>query len=532
MTAKAERVDALFAKWRGSDGPGAVVAVVQNGGVIHQNAFGMASIEHGIPNASSTRFRIASVSKQFMVTVVMMLVAEGKLALSDSLRQHDRELAPWADSVTIRHALSMNSGMRDFLDVLDWSGTGFERAASAADLRTFILAQRELNYPPGEMFIYTNTGFFLVNELIERIENKPMAEVLIERIFDPLGMDATRLIGDWHELVPDLATPHLKMPSGGYVRAGLGVPISCEGGLVSTLDDLLKWERNFSAPKVGSQAIFDEMAAPTPYNNGTTARYGMGLQRWDNRGQTAISHGGLLPGFRTEFTRYPELGLSIIITGNVDALDPHAKARRIAAIYLGDKLRPVPAAPAKDNLAGHFGLYRCAANDDLMEILWEDGEPRARRFGGNFPLLQDEPGVFQLMHGVFDMQLRFDAGPNRVNAAISGTPHSYERVERQTPPDPVLDSCVGTYRSDELLADFVVRRGAKGLEMRVQGELGREDYHLMPQIPDLFVAVQAVPRYWYPFEPLIRFERDGGGAVTMLVGTSDRGKNMRAPKIR
>ena len=273
------------------------------------------------------------------------------------------------------------------------------------------------------------------------------------------------------------------------------------------------------------------MATPTPYNNGTAARYGMGLQRWDNRGQTAISHGGLLPGFRTEFTRYPELGLSIIITGNIDALDPHAKARRIAEIYLGDKLRPIPTAPARDDLATHFGLYQCAANDDLMEILWEDGEPRARRFGGNFPLVQDEPGVFQLMHGVFDMQLRFDAGNNLVNAAISGTSYSYERVRRQTPTDPVLDSCVGSYRSDELLADFVVRRGAKGLEMRVQGELGREDYHLTPQTPDLFVAVQAVPRYWYPFEPLIRFER-GGGAVTALVGNSDRGKNMRAPKIR
>ena len=524
-------MDALFAEWNGPDRPGAVLAVVQDGEVIHQNAFGMASVEHGIANTSTTRFRIASVSKQFMVTVVMMLAEEGKFALSDNLRQHDPELAAWADRVTICQALSMNSGMRNFFDVLDWSGTGFERAATAGDLRTFILAQRELNYSPGEMFIYTNTGYFLVHELIERIEGKAMADVLIERIFDPLGMDATRLIGDWHDLVPDLAMPHLKMPSGKYIRAGLGVPMSCEGGLVSTLEDLLKWERNFAAPKVGSTTIFEEMASPTAYNNGTAARYGMGLQRWDNRGSAAISHCGLLPGFRTEFTRYPELGLSIIITGNVDALDPLEKARRIADIYLGDKLRPMPAPPARNDLVDHFGLYECAANGDLMEILWEDGEPRARRFGGNLPLVQYEPGVFQLMHCVFDMQVRFDAGSDRINAAISGPPYSYKRVDRQTPPDSELDSCLGTYRSEELLADFRVRSGADGLEMRIQGELGREDYRLVPQIPDLFEAVQAIPRDWYPFQPLIRFERDGAGAAIELMGTSDRGKNVRARRI-
>ena len=530
MTAEAERVDALFTEWDSSDQPGAVLAVVRDGKVVHKNAFGMASIEHGIANGPDTLFRIASVSKQFLVTVVMMLVGEGKLALTDTLRQHDPELADWADRVTLRHALSMNSGARDFLDILDWSGAGLERPVTDADIRGFILDQRNLNYTPGEMFIYTNTGYLLVNQLVERIENKSMAEVLIERIFDPLGMDRTRLIGDWHDLVAGLATPHLRMPSGHYARAALGPPIHCEGGLVSTLEDLLKWERNFADPKVGSKAIFDQMADPMPYNNGTAARYGMGLQRWDNRGQTAISHGGLLPGFRTEFTRYPALGLSIIITCNIDALDPHDKARRIADIYLGDRLRPMPAPPVAAEMIAHLGLYQDQTNGGLMEIVWEDDEPRAGVYGGKFPLVQYEAGVFEFMHGVYDMQLRFDAGADRINATVSGTPHDFTRVSVDTPQPGDLDACVGKYRSDELSADMLVRRSDTGLELRIQGELGREDFVLDPRVPDTFEAVQKNTRYWYAFQPLIRFERDETGAIVCLVGTTDRGKHIKAER--
>ncbi|NIP28409.1 MAG: beta-lactamase family protein, partial [Phycisphaerae bacterium] len=161
MDSRINQVESLFSEWDSSDRPGAVLAIVQNGRPVYTEAFGMSSIEHGIVIDNETRFRIASVSKQFLVTVVMLLVQEGKIALDEDIRTYDPELPDFGKVVTVRHALSMNSGMRDFLDILDWSGAGLERPVADSDIRDFLLRQRKLNYTPGEMFIYTNTGYRL-----------------------------------------------------------------------------------------------------------------------------------------------------------------------------------------------------------------------------------------------------------------------------------------------------------------------------------------------------------------------------------
>lgn len=526
MDSRLNQVETLFSEWDSSERPGAVLAIVENGRTIYTGGFGMASIEHGLAIDTETRFRIASVSKQFLVTVVMMLVQEGKIALDDDIRAYDTQLPDFGQVVTIRHALSMNSGMRDYLDILDWSGAGLERPVSDTDIRAFLLRQRKLNYTPGEMFIYTNTGYRLVNAIVERIIGKPMAEILRERIFAPLGMEQTRLAGDWRELVPRLATPHLKLPSGKFIKASLGPSIHCEGGIVSTLRDLLKWHDNFLNPVVGNEKIFAEMASPMPYNNGTPGRYGMGLMAWTYRGQRAIGHGGLLPGFRTDFTRYPELGFAVIISSNADALDPHQKARQIADIYLADKLLPVPAATPKEKMQPHCGLYADDATGELIDIHWDDGQLQAGVYGMKIPLKENKPGMFEYMHQVFDMQIKFDCGTDAFNVSVCGNPSRYQRVAFPAP----VNHYQGVYFSDELNAEFIVSNGPGGLELSIQGQFGREVFALEARQSDVFEARQKTARHWYPFQPIIRFQRDGRNNITGIIGSSDRSKNLEVPK--
>ncbi|MBM3518672.1 MAG: beta-lactamase family protein [Alphaproteobacteria bacterium] len=525
---KSAKVDGLFAAWTKPGRPGAVIAVIQDGTVIHRGAYGLADIEHGIPLTAETRFRIASVTKQFLVTLVMLLAAEGKIELDEELRTYDPDIPDLGARVTVRHALSMNSGMRDFLDLMDFSGCALERPATDGDLRELMLAQRGLNFAPGDMFIYTNTGYRLVHGIIERRTGREVGELMRERIFDPLGMNATRLVGNWRDLVDGLATPHLTLPDGRFVRASLGITVYGEGGLVSTLEDLLKWERNLAAPRVGTPAMFAAMATPAPYNNGMPAMYGMGLVRRDYRGVIGVGHGGLLPGFRTDFTRYPEHGLTTVIITNADSLDPHETSRRVADIYLADRLAPVPPQPSEAAMAQHLGRYHDPDSGELLEIVWQEGGLAAKAYGNAFPLMPLGDGRFGYMHLVFDMHLRFRSAPGIIDADICGTATRFVRYDDWQPGAAELAAFAGTYHSDELRADFIVTPRDDGLGLRIQGELGRLDFRLEPRLDATFEAVPTSARGWYPFQPTLRFRRGRAGRAAAVEARSDRSKKLLA----
>ena len=180
------RIDALFARYTKPGSPGAVVAVAQGGEVEICKGYGLASIEHGVPITPQTRFRIASVSKQFTVTTALLLAAEGKLKLSDPPHKYLRELKPLP--VTIDQMMRNSSGLPDFLELLRLGGHGLDKPARAADLFAAAARNGHLNFAPGSRFLYSNTNFLLLGHIIERLTKKKLGEVMEERIFKPLGM--------------------------------------------------------------------------------------------------------------------------------------------------------------------------------------------------------------------------------------------------------------------------------------------------------------------------------------------------------
>src|SRR5256885_8639803 len=201
------RIDALFARYTKPGSPGAVVAVMQGGEVEICKGYGLASIEHNVPITPQTRFRIASVSKQFTVTTALLLAAEGKLKLSDPPHKYLRELKPLP--VTIDQMMRNSSGLPDFLELLRLGGHGLDKPARAADFLAAAARNKHLNFTPGSRFLYCNTNFLLLGLIIERLAGKKLGEVLAERIFKPLGMTDTMLAAEIDAVIPNLATGYL-----------------------------------------------------------------------------------------------------------------------------------------------------------------------------------------------------------------------------------------------------------------------------------------------------------------------------------
>ena len=181
-------IDKIFADFDDSLKPGAAVAVVQNGEVVFKKGYGSANLEYEIPVTPKTIFHIASVSKQFTVFALLLLAEEGKLSLDDPIQKHISEVPDFGEEITLRHLATHTSGMRDQWDLLNLAGWRWDDVITKEHVLKLVAKQKELNFKPGEKFMYCNTGFTLLAEVVARVSKKSFAEFTRIRIFEPLKM--------------------------------------------------------------------------------------------------------------------------------------------------------------------------------------------------------------------------------------------------------------------------------------------------------------------------------------------------------
>ena len=258
-----------------------------------------------------------------------MLAAEGKLSLDDEVNRYLPWLPKYPAPVTLRHVATNTSGLREFLEVLAFAGIPITSESTRETARRVIARHADFNFTPGSAMIYCNTGFFILSEIIEAVSGKSFNELLAERITGPLGMADTRLMPRDSQILPRLAMHHTRGPDGNWHRAHWGVVLGGEGGMVSTLEDMLIWQANLANPQVGTPEMYRLMATPAVYHNGTTALYAMGLYR-------RVSRAGVRWARRRRRRRalgvdaFPNEGVGIVILGNRDDIAPFSLARRIA----------------------------------------------------------------------------------------------------------------------------------------------------------------------------------------------------------
>ncbi len=398
--------------------PGAAVGVARDGMLLLRRAAGLASLDLHAPIGVTTTFRIASVSKQFTCAALMLLAREGRLSLEDPLGRHLPWLPAPLSAVTLDQAMRNAGGLRDIFDLARLGGADLSTPLTEAELDGLIARQRWLNFAAGSRYLYSNTGFRLLGQVVEQASRQSLAAFLERHIFSPLGMTRTRHTPDLGSPAPGLATGYLP-DAGGWRRAPHAFPLGGEGGLVSGVEDLALWARALS---VGSlePGLEPFLTATEPFSHGAMNRYARGLEVTPWRGFTTISHGGLWPGYKTAFLRVPARRLTVIVITNNGALDAgHIALDVLEAALQGDPdLLPAPAPLPATGMAGSWlceeaGLSFDIAGDipggltltmhgvPMALVPGEDGRHVARR--GGFPLHAAPPRGDA-------MEVEFDAG--------------------------------------------------------------------------------------------------------------------------
>ncbi len=335
------RVDALMAPYSSPESPGAVVAVVRNGEIVFQRAYGMANLTHQVPLTVDTRGNLASTAKQFTAFAVALLAEQGRLGLDDDVRVHLPELPDLGEAVTLRHLLTHTSGYREFLNALAIGGWRIEDLdhISTREALEVVRRQPELQNSPGAEHNYNNTGYVLLAKVVERVTGQPFADWLRDNVFEPLGMTATVVREHSRQLVPGAAQGYAPVGDDAFNDApdmggGLGA-----GDIYSTVGDLARWMTNLGTGDLGGRAVLDAMTTRNVLTTGDTTMYGLGLYVRTVRGLRMIEHGGGEMGHQSAFRYYPDLDAGLIVLSNHGRFDGSIPGR-IAEIFFGEHMAP------------------------------------------------------------------------------------------------------------------------------------------------------------------------------------------------
>jgi len=311
--------------------PGLSLAVVEDGKTVKAQGYGLANVETDTRATPETVFKIGSVSKQFLAAAILLLAQDGKIGLDESIGKY-LEATPdtWKD-ITIRHLLTHTSGL-----VREVPGFDPFKARPDADVIKAV-AVLPLRFTPGEKWEYSNVGYYALAEIIHRVSGKPWAEFIADRLFAPAGMSASRTTTA--DIVPHRASGYAAMGHK-LQNAPDWIALRPSGAFLATVLDLVKWDVALSSDTILKRAIREQMWTPVKLKNGTTHPYGFGWFIDNIQGHRCVRHGGGLPGFSSDFERFIDDHLTVIVLANAENRDLRDLALRVAGFYLPALLLP------------------------------------------------------------------------------------------------------------------------------------------------------------------------------------------------
>ncbi len=427
--ARALRADSVFQRFDRTDSPGCALGVYQDGKILYARGYGMESLEHGVALSPRSVLDVGSISKQFTAMSILMLQKEGKLSLDDPIRKYIPEMPAYADKITLRRALSQTSGLRDLYIMMGQTGRTFE--GDTIDALRAITHSAEPNYEPG-----------------------------------------ARYLADVATIIPNGAEGYAPLPGGGFrvERSTYDGAIMGAGAVHTTVEDFGRWLANYDAATVGSRDIIETMTTPTKLNDGSPATsgpnqaYAIGLNVGTLRGLRVVSHGGSWAGYRGHFLRFPEQRFAVATFCNLTTSGPDSLARKVAGIYLGDRMQPdsatmrivaLDSAPRVDvpvaSLRGLTGVWRNVERGEVRrtrligDTLFSLGGARAR-------LVPLGGGRFRAASGT---EISFEGdepAPSRMIVRTTTEAVTYTRADTVALTPAQLAQYAGDYRSDEVEA--------------------------------------------------------------------------------
>jgi len=517
------RLDSIFARYRSNDSPGCALGVARNGRVTLERAWGLADLERRIPLTPETIFEAGSVSKQFTAAAVLLLAREGRLSLDDEVHRWIPELADYGAPVTLRQMMHHTSGLRDWGSVAGIGGWPRNtRALSHAHVLAIASRLRELNFPPGSEYDYSNSNYNLLAVTAERASGLPFPAFTRERLFEPLGMEHTSWRDDATRLVPGRAPSY--SPFGGGWRAERAIE-SIYGNccLLTTVGDLLKWNAAFDSTRLGGSGFREEQERRAVLAGGRTITYAAGLFIDEYKAIPVVQHGGATAGYRAFLARFPEQRLSVAVLCNAGNANPaqlgYAAAEQFldlppAAQAVGTAA-PTRASVPASAITDKAGLYRNLRNMIPQRFVVRDGRLQTE---AGIELVPRTATVFVAASGGTEVHFdgRTDRGYNVRLVTASGDTVPADLVLEADTTRAALAEYVGTWYSDEADASLRISLTSDG------GRL------LLRRDPNLTAPLQPIYRdgFRFPLGVLV-FRRGASGGITELRLTASRVRNLR-----
>ncbi|MDQ6845879.1 MAG: beta-lactamase family protein [Bacteroidota bacterium] len=331
-----KKIDSLFLKWNTANSPGCTIGIVRNDSLIFSKGYGMANLEYAISNEPKTLFHMASVSKQFTAYSIVLLARQGKLKLDDDIHKW----LPWfpdlKEKITIRNLLNHTSGIRDQWQLLAISGTRLDDVITQDQIIKILSKQQALNFKPGDKYIYSNSGFTMLAEIVKAVSGQTLRQFTDSAIFKPLGMTSTHFHDDYTEIEKNRSYSYSRKDSAHFSNAVLSYSVAGATSLFTNINDMSKWIMNFYDQKVGDQKDIDMLTQKGKLNDGKELSYALGIVNDTWKGWRQYSHGGSDAGYRTYIGVFPDLKTGFIVFSNLGDFNPGEKVYEMADLFIKD----------------------------------------------------------------------------------------------------------------------------------------------------------------------------------------------------
>jgi CubicO group peptidase (beta-lactamase class C family) len=541
------RVDKLFAQWDKPDSPGCALGIVKDGKLIYKRGYGMANLEYNVPISPKSVFNLASMSKQFTAMSILLLAQQGKLSLDDDIQKYLPEIPRYQSPITIRHLIHHTSGIREHVQLASLAAGTWTEVVDLTDDQKLglITRQKELSFKPGEEYLYSNSGYFLLDLIVKRVSGKSVAVFAEENIFKPLGMNNTHLAAR--------ETLAIKNRVFGYTQGrngGVSVSRHNYAEIDSSVEDLFFWDQNFYNNKLGGgRDLISEEVSTGKLNNGEKTGYAFGLFVGEYKGLKTIGHSGSAGnGFVAQMIRFPEQNFSVICLCNGGNINPVGLANQVADIFLADQFKkvagsvdttvPAISIPEKE-LASLAGTYFDPITSSSHSYYMKDGKlmifnTALSPIGQNrFKVVGGGPPGLEI---VFVRPVA--GGSMQVKHVIGVKTTTYYPVQNMTPTptSAQLAEFTGKYVSDELAGAIYTLRVKDG-KLSIRGERGQvlafpppsgsaapEDFLLTPVFADVFLNPGGDSF-------IIKFTRNQQNAVSGFTLNASRLRGLRFNKL-
>jgi CubicO group peptidase (beta-lactamase class C family) len=519
VVANADRAFEKVVKAYVGPAPGCAVAVSLNGETVFQKAFGLADLEHNVPNTPETIFESGSVAKQFTAAALVLLQQDGKLNLDDPVRNYIPELPDYGSPLTIRHLLNHTAGLRDWGTVMGLTGAGRGDRVVSQDLALdVIIHQRALDFTPGSEYSYSNSGYNLAAIIVERVSKQKFPAFVADRLFKPLDMKNSSWRDDYQRVVPGRAQAYSRQGNGLWRLNMPFMNVYGNGGMLTTVGDWMKWNAMLDSQSLGAPLV-NALETRGVLNDGRKIAYALGLVVDTYKGLKDVSHGGSTAGYQTFLARYPDKKMSVGVMCN--GTSPSAGG--IAASITDEVLGPFPEDPktestkiSEDELKKFVGIWRNEKTHAAARFVIENGV--SRWSGARLVPM----GGGQFNAGQNKLRFTFDKDGKPVAAETVDSDGEVRRFspEQEWAPTPAeLASFKGDWFSEEAGATVTVAIDA--------------DKAFIKQRPATKLAMQPLYKDHFGAQGyVVWFTRDKNGKIDRLHVGANRMRDMPFVKVK